>query len=98
MEMYESIFQNHIKKEEFKSFPQTVNGPLNPPPFSLATLDKRSIIRKQVMTSQVYAGTSTKDNPSLSHVFADNSSIISAEDTEIAALLTSLKKSDSKFR
>ena len=87
--MYESIFQYQTSKEDFKSFPLTVNGtfkPLNPPPFSLTRPVKKS------------AGTFAKDTPFCSHIYADNTFIMSSEETEIVALLASLKNSDSKFR
>ena len=100
VKMYESIFQYQTSKEDFKSFPlTTVNGtfrPLNPPPFSLATVNKRSsFIGKPVKKS---AGTFTKDTPYCSHVYTNNTFIMSSEETEIVALLASLKNSDSKIR
>ena len=86
VKMYESIFQYQTSKEDFKSLPLTVNGtfrPLNPPPFSLA---KTRPVKKST------------DTPFCSRVYADNSFIMSSEETEIVALLASLKNSDSKFR
>ena len=103
LEMYESIFQHQrTSTEEFKCIPAvaTANGtlrPLNPPPFSLATLKKRSSIgnnsstREQVTPSNVLVPT----QPIIPANALDSSSTTSSEETEIAALLTSLKKSDS---
>ena len=78
--MYESIFQHQRSKEDSKSLPLTVNGtfrPLNPHPFSLATLEKSGKPVKK-SRSQAYAGTSTKDTPCCSHVYADNTLIMSS--------------------
>ncbi|GFH44355.1 hypothetical protein CTEN210_00829 [Chaetoceros tenuissimus] len=107
LEMYESIFQHQrTKEQEFKPIPATANGtlrPLNPPPFSLATVNKRSVNGKPVVTSQATAGTTQEVTPGSlqskplipANTFSKNSSSNSSEETEIAALLTSLKKSDS---
>jgi hypothetical protein len=110
LEMYESIFQHQRTKEEFKPIPvTTANGtlprPLNPPPFSLATVNKRSTIANSV-APHTQSGRVEQVTPSSlsckpvipTNAYSDDSSTNNSEETQIAALLTSLKKSDSANR
>ena len=112
LEMYESIFQHQRRThEEFKPIPvttanRTLARPLNPPPFSLATVNRRSTIANSVVQSggRVKQQVSTPSS-SLSckpvfptNAYSDDSSTNNSEETQIAALLTSLKKSDSANR
>ena len=109
LEMYESIFQHQRTHEEFKPIPVTANGtlrPLNPPPFSLATVNKRSTIANSVVAHTQSGRAQQEVTPSFlfckpvipTNGYSDDSSTNNSEETQIAALLTSLKKSDSANR